>query len=119
VTLTTWHPLSAKKLALTLLTSGGRSVGIVRLRTEATEFSSFFLNSYGRDFDRIGTLSQITGLNDVSKVNLTLLIKDHTLKMYLGVCVQIQVFFTLVLVGGEFLLHPRESPWYLLDRRKF
>jgi hypothetical protein len=27
-----------KKLALTSLTSGGRSVGIVRLRTEATEF---------------------------------------------------------------------------------
>jgi hypothetical protein len=26
-----------KKLALTSLTSGGRSVGIVRLRTEATE----------------------------------------------------------------------------------
>jgi hypothetical protein len=27
-----------KKLALTSLTSGGRSVGIVRLRTEAMEF---------------------------------------------------------------------------------
>jgi hypothetical protein len=35
--LTKWHFLSAKKLALTSLTSGGRSVGIVRLRTEATE----------------------------------------------------------------------------------
>jgi hypothetical protein len=31
-------PPSAKKLALTSLTSGGRSVGIVRLRTEAMEF---------------------------------------------------------------------------------
>jgi hypothetical protein len=39
VTLTTWHPLSAKKLALTSQTSGFRSVGIVRSRTQATEFS--------------------------------------------------------------------------------
>jgi hypothetical protein len=37
--------LSAKKLALSSLTSGGRSVGIVRLRTEATEFL-FFTNWY-------------------------------------------------------------------------
>jgi hypothetical protein len=36
----TWHPLSAEKkmLALISLTRGGRSVGIVRLRSEATEF---------------------------------------------------------------------------------
>ena len=32
-------PLSAKKLALTSPTDGGRSVGIVRSRTKATEFS--------------------------------------------------------------------------------
>jgi hypothetical protein len=37
VTLTTWQPLSAK-VALTSLTNGGRSVGIVRSRTQATEF---------------------------------------------------------------------------------
>jgi hypothetical protein len=43
--LTTWHLLSAKKLVLTSLTSGGRSVGIVRLQTEATGFCSFV---YGR-----------------------------------------------------------------------
>jgi hypothetical protein len=36
VTLTTWHPL-----ALTSPTSGGCSVGIVRSRTQATEFSYF------------------------------------------------------------------------------
>jgi len=34
-------PLYPQKLALTLPTGGGRSVGIVRLRTKATEF--FFL----------------------------------------------------------------------------
>jgi hypothetical protein len=39
--LTMWHPLSAKKLALTSLTSSGHSVGIVRLQTEATEFVLF------------------------------------------------------------------------------
>jgi hypothetical protein len=32
-------PLYPQKLALTSPTSGGRSVGIVRWRTEATEFS--------------------------------------------------------------------------------
>jgi hypothetical protein len=37
VALITRHPLSAN-LALTSLTSGGRSGGIVRLRTKATEF---------------------------------------------------------------------------------
>jgi hypothetical protein len=31
-------PSFRKKLALTSLTSGGRSVGIVRLQTEATEY---------------------------------------------------------------------------------
>jgi hypothetical protein len=36
-------PSIRKKLALTSLTSGGRSVGIVRLRTEATEFLFFYL----------------------------------------------------------------------------
>ena len=34
-------PLYPQKLALTLSTGGGRSVGIVRVRTKATEF--FFL----------------------------------------------------------------------------
>jgi hypothetical protein len=34
-------PSIRKKLALTSLTSGGRSVGIVRLRTEATEYFLF------------------------------------------------------------------------------
>jgi len=31
-------PLYLQKLALTSLTGGGRSVGIVRVRTKATEF---------------------------------------------------------------------------------
>jgi hypothetical protein len=35
-----------KSLALTLPTSGGRSIGIARLRTTATEFSFFFLLYY-------------------------------------------------------------------------
>jgi hypothetical protein len=35
--LTTWHPVIRKKLALTSLTSGGRSVGIVRSRTQTME----------------------------------------------------------------------------------
>jgi hypothetical protein len=37
VTLITWHPSVHKTLALTSPTSGGRSVSIVRSRTQATE----------------------------------------------------------------------------------
>jgi hypothetical protein len=36
---------NSQKLALTSLTSGGRSISIVRLRTEATEFS-FLVSRY-------------------------------------------------------------------------
>jgi hypothetical protein len=39
VALTTQHPLYQLKLALISPTGCGRSVGIVRLRTKATEFS--------------------------------------------------------------------------------
>jgi hypothetical protein len=43
-------------LALTSPTCGGRSVGIVRLRTKATEFS-FFLNNFRiPDNELIGSL---------------------------------------------------------------
>jgi hypothetical protein len=38
VTLTTWHALSAKKLALSLPTSSSSSVDTVISRTQATEF---------------------------------------------------------------------------------
>ena len=41
VALTTRHLSIRKKLALTSPTGGGRSVGIVRVRTKATEFSFF------------------------------------------------------------------------------
>jgi hypothetical protein len=43
-----WHPLSAKKFALTSLRNGIRSVGIVRLRTEATEIFFNGLAQYGQ-----------------------------------------------------------------------
>jgi len=36
-------PLYPQKLALTSPTGGGRSVGIVRVRTKATEFVSLFV----------------------------------------------------------------------------
>jgi hypothetical protein len=44
-------PSIRKTLTLTSLTSGGRSVGIVRLRTEATEFFVFLflVGRYGPD----------------------------------------------------------------------
>jgi hypothetical protein len=38
-----WPRNTLQRLALTSPTSGGRSVGIVRLQTKATEFSFFFL----------------------------------------------------------------------------
>jgi hypothetical protein len=47
VTLTTWHPLSVKELALTTLTSGGCSIGIVAcgLRPRSFFIPSFLLPS--------------------------------------------------------------------------
>ena len=39
-------PLYPQKLALTSPTGGGRSVGIVRLRTKATEFSYIYIYIY-------------------------------------------------------------------------
>jgi len=36
-------PLYPQKLALTSPTGGGRSVGIVRVRTKATEFSYIYI----------------------------------------------------------------------------
>ena len=39
-------PLYPQKLALTSLTGGGRSVGIVRVRTKATEFSWFYYKNF-------------------------------------------------------------------------
>ena len=39
-------PLYPQKLALTSPTGGGRSVGMVRLRTKATEFSLVFSFSH-------------------------------------------------------------------------
>jgi hypothetical protein len=43
-------PLYPQKLALTSPTGGGRSVGIVRSRTKATEFSFSYLN-FSSDLD--------------------------------------------------------------------
>jgi len=41
-------PLYPQKLALTSPTGGGRSVGIVRLRTKATEFVCLFVSNLSR-----------------------------------------------------------------------
>ena len=41
-------PLYPQKLALTSSTGGGRSVGIVRVRTKATEFSLSTHNGYDK-----------------------------------------------------------------------
>jgi hypothetical protein len=43
--LTTRHPSIRKKFAVTSPTNGGRSVGIVRSRTQATEFVLYMRNS--------------------------------------------------------------------------
>ena len=40
-------PLYPQKLVLTSPTGGGRSVGIVRVRTKATEFSLLYYNTQG------------------------------------------------------------------------
>jgi hypothetical protein len=60
--------LYPQKLALTSPTSGGSSVGIVRLRAKATEFVLCFLESYTASFavgikvKKIGKVFPSTGL---------------------------------------------------------
>jgi len=46
-------PLYPQKLALNSPTGGGRSVGIVRSRTKATEFSLVFNTYYGKGFTHV------------------------------------------------------------------
>ena len=57
-------PLYPQKLALTSPTGGGRSVGIVRVRTKATEFSLYTDGSYirKRSGRSLGTLKQDSAL---------------------------------------------------------
>ena len=50
-------PLYPQKLALTSPTGGGRSVGIVRLQTKATEFSLVLFEIEGGDRD--GTVVKV------------------------------------------------------------
>jgi hypothetical protein len=52
VTLTTRHPSIRKKLTLTSPTSGGRSFGIILLRSKATEFSFFvFFTCFNQEME--------------------------------------------------------------------
>jgi len=56
-------PLYPQKLALTSPTGGGRSVGIVRSRTKATEFSLEFITVYkalGRYYETISSPIAVT-----------------------------------------------------------
>jgi hypothetical protein len=67
-------PLYQQKLALTLPTSGGHSVGIVRSRTQATEFFSVLLHlafnllvSYS--FSYLAKLKSNLGMNLIYQVS--------------------------------------------------
>jgi hypothetical protein len=62
VALTTQHPLSAK-VATTSPTSGGRSVGIVRSRTKATEFSFSWSVAWLLEFWVVLWLVVLLGMN--------------------------------------------------------
>ena len=78
-------PLYPQKLALTSPTGGGRSVGIVRLRTKATEFIFLgHLISYEKELDIDNILNnylKITGvINNVYRPYKTL--KKTILKLY-------------------------------------
>ena len=55
-------PLYPQKLALTSPTGGGRSVGIVRSRTKATEFSFSFLFDLVPP-ERLSTIIAATGVD--------------------------------------------------------
>jgi hypothetical protein len=61
-------PLYPQNLALTSPTGGGRSVGIVRSRTKATEFSLY--NYKVRDINySLGMFSPFTGGDDSASTN--------------------------------------------------
>jgi len=63
-------PLYPQKLALTSPTGGGRSVGIVRVRTKATEFFLLYYNLPAADTvkkcSKLSTLVMSRGLNTES-----------------------------------------------------
>ena len=66
-------PLYPQKLALTSLTGGGRSVGIVRVRTKATEFSlvvfSLWQCTYVTFQDQNNRYEDVTGQALVAEFN--------------------------------------------------
>ena len=53
-------PLYPQKLALTSPTGGGRSVGIVRSRTKATEFLTEIIRTVSEDWRRQRTLRKVS-----------------------------------------------------------
>jgi hypothetical protein len=67
-------PSIRKKLALTSQTSGGRSVGIVRLRTEATEFFIINLHIINRPVFYLK--------HDVSEIDFRLLLQVKQTQLY-------------------------------------
>ena len=54
-------PLYPQKLALTSPTGGGRSVGIVRVRTKAREFSFSLVGRYFNQFE----ITQVWQFNEI------------------------------------------------------
>ena len=66
-------PLYPQKLALTSPTGGGRSVGIVRSRTKATEFSLvfFYIYTVTKDKDTLVVAGREIGLEvNVEKMSI-------------------------------------------------
>ena len=71
-------PLYPQKLALTSPTGGGRSVGIVRVRTKATEFS-FSLDTL---ISQIYFWNKTLRISDSSSVHHQELFTVHTANLY-------------------------------------
>jgi hypothetical protein len=63
-----WHPLSAKELAFASPTSGGRSVGIVRSRTQSMELFSYMCNKLSF-FLSFGAPFCVTNLDDLPPIS--------------------------------------------------
>jgi hypothetical protein len=70
-------PFIRKKLALTSPTSSGRSAGIVRSRTQATEFSFLVLQ---RNLENTFDVSEEPFTVNIAVFSTLPLISDHTLK---------------------------------------
>jgi hypothetical protein len=97
-------PLYPQKLVLTSPTGGGRSVGIVRSRTKATEFSLVFFSKFKRVVELHLALNEFHICGSVHHQSVILM---YQLDATLGSLIYSLLRFTLHVLGA-FCTHHQE-----------